>query len=213
MTGATRRRAVRRLSLGLAFASVIIALAACFPLEPAPSPSPTRSGAASPAAVAPLAPLVVPAVLNYCPLVDAVHYSGYPLPIDEVYICRADGTHDTDGTTSYGPWESAWRVDHPEGLLLAYRRPDAMKSRTVCSSHPRADPLIVWVHRNGVTTAYYAPVDGCGAPSSAAAAAYAHAQRTLLVEVDRGAPDPSKTGAVPRPSSTPSTPSTKDSSG
>jgi hypothetical protein len=69
---------------------------------------------------------------------------------------------------------------------------DARKNPDVCT-HFFLDPLIVWVHRNGVTTAYYAPVDDCGNPSAAATAAYQAAKRTLLLDVDRGAPDPSKT--------------------
>ena len=205
MTGAMRRRAVDRPSIAVAlvrlaaFAVLVLGLAACFPLEPAPHPSAIRTDAAVPGSVAPLAPLVVPAVLNYCPLLDAVHYSGYPLPVDEVYICRGDGRHSTDGISSYGPWETAWHIEHPEKLLLAYRTADATKSRTVCRYSFPSDPLIVWVHRNGVTTAYYAPVDGCGSPSRAAATAYAHAQRTLLIAVDRGAPDPAKATSIPGP--------------
>ncbi len=168
-------------------------LAGCVAPDPAPRSTPTDR--AVPQLVAPLSPLVVPRVLAYCPLVDAVHYSGYPLVVDEVYICRGDGRQDTDGVTSYGPWESASRIDHPAALLTAYRAPDARKSPSLCAYLGR-DPLIVWVHRNGVTSAYYAPVDSCGNPSRAAAAAYQKAKRTLLVDVDRGAPDSSKKDAT-----------------
>jgi hypothetical protein len=75
--------------------------------------------------------------------------------------------------------------------LKAYGLPDAHKSPGLCTFSGK-DPLIVWVHRNGVTSAYYAPVDSCGNPSRAAIAAYQKAKRTVLLDVDRGAPDSSK---------------------
>ena len=180
----------RGVRAALVVAVVVAVLAGCYPAAPAPRPTPTDR--AQPQLVAPQSPLVVPRVLAYCPLVDAVHYSGYPLVIDEVYICRGDGRHASDGVTSYGPWESASRIDHPAALLKAYGVPNARKSRGTCMLVGR-DPLIIWVHRNGVTAAYYAPVDECGSPSRAAAAAYRKAKRTLLVDVDRGAPDVSTT--------------------
>jgi len=165
------------------------ALAGCMPVEPTPHSTPTDR--AQPQLVAPQSPLVVPRVLVFCPLVDAVHYSGYLRATDEVYICRGDGHRDSDGVASYGPWESASRIDHPAALLRAYGMPDAVKSPTPCA-FDGMDPLIVWVHRNGVTSAYYAPVDSCGNPSRAATAAYQRAKRTVLIDVDRGAPDSSK---------------------
>jgi hypothetical protein len=54
--------------------------------------------------------------------------------------------------------------------------------------HELQDPLLVWVHHNGVTSAYYAPVDGCGSPTDAARDAYNTVKRDALVAVDRGAP-------------------------
>lgn len=186
--------AVGRVIRSAVLAALVAALlAGCFPVQPAPRPTPTDL--ARPQLYSPQSPLVVPRVLAYCPLVDAVHYSGYPLVVDEVYICRGDGHQDSDGVTTYGPWESASRIDHPAALLEAYGRPDARATPGVCTNFGR-DPLIVWVHRNGVTSAYYAPVDGCGNPSRAAAAAYREAKRTLLVDVDRGAPDASKKDAT-----------------
>ena len=185
------RRALARLSVVAALAGVaLVGLTGCVPPGPAPSASPT--GIATPDTIAPIAPLVVPAVLAYCPLVDAVHYTGYWLPVDEVYICRGDGHRDTDGVSSYGPWETAYRIPHPEALLTAYRAPNARVSTAVLCAHRSQDPLIVWVHHNGVTSAYYAPVDACGDPSAAASDAYSAAKRVQLVAVDRGAPDVSK---------------------
>jgi hypothetical protein len=193
VSGPTVRRALRRVSVVALVAVVVVGLAGCIPLEP--DPQPPATGLAQPGTVAPLAPLVVPAVLEYCPLESAVHQDGYLLPIDQVYICRADGRQDTDGVSSYGPWESASRIDHPAALMKAYRVADAPKSRGICTYY-HLDPLIVWVHHDGVTTAYYAQVDGCGNPSAAATAAYRAAKRTLLIDVDRGAPDDSKKDAT-----------------
>jgi hypothetical protein len=205
MISTTARGALRRLSAVVAAtvpatvpATVVAvallgSLSGCFPLQP--DPQPTTTGLAEPGSVAPLAPLVVPAVLNHCPLESAVHYSGYWLPIDEVYICRADGKHDTDGVSSYGPWESASQIENPAKLLGAYRVADAPKSRGLCTLF-RSDPLIIWEHRDGVTSAYYAPVDSCGNPTDAATTAYQSAKRTLLIDVDRGAPDSSKKDAT-----------------
>jgi hypothetical protein len=186
MTPPTAGRALRRASAVAVALAVLAGLSACVPIEPDPQPTPT--GLATPFSVAPAAPLVVPAVLDYCPLESAVHFDGYLLPVDEVFICRADGSHGSDGISTWGPWESASRVEHPAALMKAYGVADARVTGASCitSFH---DPLIVWVHRNGVTTAYYAPVDRCGSPSRAAISAYVTAKRTLLIDIDRGAPD------------------------
>ena len=186
------RRALARLSAVVAAGVAIAALTACVPLGGGPSPSPVPTWRALPNSVAPLAPLVVPRVLAYCPLVDAEHDEAYWLPVDKVYICRADGHHDTDGVSTYGPWETAYLIPDPEALLRAYRVPNARAGDPAQCPHGSQDPLIVWVHHNGVTTAYYAPVDRCGNPSKAARDAYTTAKRIELVTVDRGAPDSSK---------------------
>ncbi|MEO6532487.1 MAG: hypothetical protein ABIO06_02820 [Pseudolysinimonas sp.] len=192
MTQAAERRARHRLLFAALAAVVLLALSGCFPATSLPRTEP--SGVAHPISVAPLAPLVVPRVLAFCPLLDAVHYSGYPLVIDKVYICRGDEERATDGVSTYGPWEVAYRIDHPDALLAAYRAPDALKAPKVCGHFP-SDPLTIWVRHDGATKAYYAPVDACGNPSDAATSAYENAKRTLLVEVDRGAP-PSKKDAA-----------------
>jgi hypothetical protein len=191
MTLATAGRAQRRASAVVVASAavalaVLVALSGCVPIELDRHPTPT--GRATPFSVAPAAPLVVPAVLEYCPLESAVHFDGYLLPVDEVFICRADGSHGSDGVSTFGPWESASSVAHAAALLAAYRVADARTTDARCirSFH---DPLIVWVHHNGVTTAYYAPVDRCGYPSAAATSAYEKARRTVLIDVDRGAPD------------------------
>ena len=186
MTPSAAGRALRRASAVVVAVLAVVGLTGCVSIEPDPHPTPT--GRATPFSVAPAAPLVVPAVLDYCPLESAVHFDGYLLPVDEVFICRADGSHGSDGVSTFGPWESASRIEHPAALLAAYRAADARTTSAPCvrSFH---DPLIVWVHHNGVTTAYYAPVDRCGYPSDAATSAYQKARRTLLVEIDRGAPD------------------------
>jgi hypothetical protein len=186
------RRALARLSAVAVCAAVTAGLSACVPSLATPLPAPSPTGIAVPRAVAPLAPLVVPAILASCPLLSPEHYDGYWIPVDEVYICRADGHHDTDGVSTYGPWETSYRIRHPEALLRAYRAPNARSSDPLLCSHDFQDPLLVWVHHNGVTTAYYAPVDGCGNPAKAARDAYTSAGRDALITVDRGAPPSSK---------------------
>ena len=192
MTRRPARRAPARLSVVVASCGIALAaLTGCVPLAAMPVPTPSPTGFAVPNAVAPLAPLVVPAVLASCPLVAPEHYDGYWIPVDEVYICRADGHHDTDGVSTYGPWETSYRIPHPAALLRAYRAPNARSSDPAQCTHDFQDPLLVWVHHDGVTSAYYAPVDGCGNPSKAAHDAYYAAPRDALISVDRGAP-PSK---------------------
>jgi len=187
------RRAVAHLPVvAVVCLAVSVALSACVPSDAAPLPTPSPTGFAVPRAVAPLAPLVVPAILASCPLVSPVHYAGYWIPVEEVYICRADGRHDTDGVSTYGPWETSYRIPHPEALLRAYRAPNARSSDPLQCPQDFQDPLLVWVHHNGVTKAYYAPVDGCGDPSTAARDAYNSATRIALIAVDRGAPDTNK---------------------
>jgi hypothetical protein len=191
MTAATRRPAMRRRSSVVVVALVAAALVSLTACVPQQRPRPAPTGLAKPQSVVPLVPLVSSRVLAYCPKEDAVHVRGYLLAVDEVYICRGGGSRATDGVSTYGPWEAAYRIDHPEQLLRAYAAPDAHEGPKVCHQFP-SDPLIIWVHHDGVTTAFYAPVDACGSPITSAANAYQKAKRTLLVEVDRGAPSPSQ---------------------
>jgi len=186
------RRAAARLSVIAVGIALTAALSGCVPSLATPVPTPSPTGFAVPKAVAPDAPLVVPAILASCPLVAPTHFDGYWLPVDEVYICRADGHHDTDGVSTYGPWETSYRIPHPAALLRAYRAPNARLSDPRSCPIDFPDPLLVWVHHNGVTAAYYAPVDGCGDPSKAARNAYDSAERIPLITVDRGAPPTSK---------------------
>ena len=187
------RRAFARLSVvAVACAALTAGLSGCVPSLAMPVPTPTPTGFAVPRAVAPLAPLVVPAILASCPLLSPEHYGGYWIPVDEVYICRADEHRDTDGVSTYGPWETSYRIPHPQALLRAYRVPNARLSVPRECPTDFQDPLLVWVHHNGVTVAYYAPVDGCGNPSVAARDAYGSADRDALLAVDRGAPPSSK---------------------
>ena len=192
MMPATRRPAMRRRSsvaVVALVAAALVGLTGCVPAPVTPRPAPT--GLTKPQSVVPLVPLVTSQVLAYCPKEDAIHVRGYLLTVDEVYICRGGGSRATDGVSTYGPWEAAYRVEHPAQLLRAYSAPDAHIAPKVCHQFP-SDPLIIWVHHDGVTTAYYAPVDACGSPIASAATAYQQAKRTLLVEVDRGAPTSQK---------------------
>jgi len=192
MTRWPARGAQARLSVIAVGAALTAALSGCVAVLPTPRPTPSPTGFAVPKAAAPIAPLVVPAILASCPLVAPTHFEGYWLPVDEVYICRADGHHDTDGVSTYGPWETSYRIPHPAALLRAYRAPNARSSDPRSCPVDYPDPLLVWVHHNGVTAAYYAPVDGCGDPSTAARDAYYSAQRIPLIAVDRGAPPTSR---------------------
>ncbi len=184
MIGTAARQAIRRLSLAAAAVLLVAtALSGCVSFTPVPQP--TLTGRAVPALLAPVVPLSIPAVLADCPPTTAVHYAGYPLPVDRVYICRGDGHHGSDGVSTIGPWESAALVVEPTTLLAAYRVPDARRSRGFCPS-PEQDPLIIWVHHEGTATAYYAPVDGCRNPTTASRDAYSAAKLDTLVDVDRG---------------------------
>lgn len=185
MTITAKGRARRGAPL-VAAALLLLTLSGCLPAGPRTVAVDT--GRAGPDSVTPITPLVVPRVLAYCPLEDATHYSGYPLAVDEVYICRGDGTRATDGVSTSGPWEAAYQILDPTVLLRAYQNNNARRKRICTNIRYPTDPLIIWVHRDGVTRSYYAPVDGCGVPNTTAAAAYRDAKRTLLVEVDLGAP-------------------------
>ena len=186
-------RRARRSALAVTAALLLVTLTGCFP--PGPLPSVIDSARAQPVSTEPRVPLVDPQVLAYCPRGEAAHFAAYPLPADEVYICRGDETRATDGVSTYGPWESAYQIEHPAGLLTAYAHSDGRRKR-LCPEPPTPeDPLIIWVHRAGVTRSYYAPVDGCGLPTPAATAAYQVAKRTLLVQFDRGAPTASRKDA------------------
>src|SRR4051812_38582467 len=84
------RRALARLSVVAVCLAATAGLAGCVPSLATPLPTPSPTGIAVPKAAAPLSPLVVPAILASCPLLSPEHYDGYWIPVDEVYICRAD---------------------------------------------------------------------------------------------------------------------------
>jgi hypothetical protein len=135
----------------------------------------------------PTYPLTQPTVLAYCPAMRAEHLVSFPAEPDAVYLCRAGEHRATDGTSTYGPWETVYRVADPVALLRRYSVPDATRSTGPCPQY-LADPLILWVHVDGTVVAVYAPVDECGFPQEAAAAAYQIADREFVVEVDTGGP-------------------------
>ncbi len=154
-----------------------------------PSPAPAPTGRATPHSLVALVPITDPRVLAVCPPVPARHLDGIVAPTDTVSICRAGVSMGTDGLTSYGPWQTAVVVPHPAALITAYRRPDARIHAGACTMLA-ADPLLIWIDRGGDVTSYYAPVDGCGAPTRPAAAAYARAGRDAdsLWSIDTGDP-------------------------
>jgi hypothetical protein len=129
-----------------------------------------------------------PRVLRYCEPRVGTHFDGVAAPTDRVYVCAAGVHLPSDGVSSYGPWELAYLLPHPQRLLDAYARPNVKQKPYADCGSGVADPLLVWVDRGGVVTAYYAPFDGCGVPSRAAARAYREAERTVVASVDTGGP-------------------------
>jgi len=174
----TRVRAASAVGLvGLA-----LLLTGCFP-DP-----PSQDGRAIPAAVTPYPEITAPAIVRYCPPMVGAHFGGVVGPLDRVYACRPDVQLATDGITTYGPWQIAYLLPHPDALLRAYAKPNAPAQPPSRCGAVIVDPLMIWVDRAGDYSAYYAPVDGCGAPTSAAARAYRTAERTVVADVDMGAP-------------------------
>ena len=129
-----------------------------------------------------------PSIVRFCPPMVGAHLDGVVAPIDRVYVCRSDVRFDTDGVSTYGPWQVAYLLPHPGPVLAAYAKPDAT-ARPVAECGDRiVDPLLIWVDRGDDVSAYYAPVDGCGAPTRGAATAYRTADRTIVADVDTGVP-------------------------
>ena len=89
------------------------------------------------------------------------------------------GTAALEADDELGP--VGWDGDDSVGGLVRARFGDEVADRIV-------DPLLIWVDRAGGVSAYYAPVDGCGAPTRAATTAYRTADRTIVADVDTGAP-------------------------
>jgi hypothetical protein len=181
MNGSRRWATVAAASL-LAMAG--LGLSACWP---APEPDREPSFPAEPQLRVPLDPITEPAVLEYCPAMAAVHFEGFVAPYEFVYACRAGEHRASDGVTTYGAWEVAYRIADPHELLRVYAIPSDTRRVGPCPTY-LADPLILWVHAQGTVEAIYAPVDECGFPRDDASIAYATAERRVLVEVDQGAP-------------------------
>ena len=72
-------------------------------------------------------------------------------------------TGPSDGVTTYGSWQVAYRIADPHELLEVYAIPNDTRSVGPCPDY-LADPLILWVHAQGTVEAIYAPVDECGFP-------------------------------------------------
>jgi hypothetical protein len=168
------------------------ALAGCFPAPP------TQDGRAEPTAVTPVPEITDPHITAFCPPMVGQHLDAVVSPVDLVYSCRSDIRMDTDGLSSYGPWQVAFQLSQPSALLTAYAAPNAPSDPRVRCPFRIVDPLIVWVDRGGVVSAYYAPVDRCGVPTTAAANAYRTARRDVVADVDTGAPGYQPTPAPTR---------------
>jgi hypothetical protein len=149
-----------------------------------PTPTPSASASHAPAAVLakplstkPLTPLTNADILAYCPDVDAVHFDGKLTDVTKVTVC-------TSTVAGSGHTESAsWVNFGDDQLLTAYTAPNAKVTTSGCSK-VALDPLIVWLTKaDGTIYSVYAPVDGCGFPTDAAAAAYQAAGLQVLYEV------------------------------
>ena len=181
MHGTRRRTSIAAACL---LATVGVGLTGCWPSqEPVPEPS----FPAEPQAREPLDPITEPDVLEYCPSQQAIHLPGFVGPYDFVYACRAGEHRPSDGVTTYGDWQVAYRIVNPHSLLEVYATPNQTRKVGPCPDY-LADPLILWVHERGTVVAVYAPVDECGFPQDDAVTAYATADRHVLVEFDQGVP-------------------------
>jgi len=172
-----------RRPVAVVVAGLTLALAGCFP---AGEPVVESTFPATPLLNRPLVPITADAVLEYCPDTPAEHFEGFTA-YEGVYICRADEHHPTDGVSTYGPWQSAYRVLDPQELLERYSLPDETRIVTGTCPDGDQDPLIVWVHARGTVQAIYAPVNGCGYARGKMVDVYQNAERDLIVEVDGGA--------------------------
>jgi hypothetical protein len=149
--------------------------------KPTPSATPKATAApveAKPASVSPLVPLTDPDILAYCPAIPAVHLDVKADTITKADICTSVPSA-TGGTT-----ESASVVNFGlDALLSAYGKPN--QTATANCSTAALDPLIVWLtDSTGAVFSVYAPVDGCGLPTSEAADAYQSAGLQILYSAD-----------------------------
>jgi hypothetical protein len=151
--------------------------------SPKPTPSATPQAtvapvAAKPASVTPLVPLTDPDILTYCPAIPAVHLDVKADTITKADICTSVPS------ASGGTTESASVVNFGlDALLSAYGQPNQTVTGN-CTTQA-LDPLIVWLtDTTGKVFSVYAPVDGCGFPTSDAADAYQSAGLQILYSAD-----------------------------
>jgi hypothetical protein len=151
--------------------------------SPKPTPSATPQAtvapvAAKPASVTPLVPLTDPDILTYCPTIPAVHLDVKADTITKADICTSVPS------ASGGTTESASVVNFGlDALLSAYGQPN--QTMTGNCTTQALDPLIVWLtDTTGKVFSVYAPVDGCGFPTSDAADAYQSAGLQILYSAD-----------------------------
>lgn len=173
-------------------AALSLVLSACGgtdagPVKQSPTPRPSASATpsatpvvklAQPSRTRPLTPFTDQAILAYCPDVPAVHFDGKAADITKATIC-------TSVTSATGSTESAsWVNFGLDALLSAYGEPNQPIAKGSCIRVAK-DPLIVWLtDADGTLYPVYAPVDGCGYPSSAATDAYQSAGLQVLYEAD-----------------------------
>lgn len=163
-------------------ATLALLLSGCFPAAP------SQDGLAQPDAVTPYPEITDVTIVRFCPPMVGAHFGGVVGPLDRVYACSTNVSLPSDGITTYGPWQIAYLLPHPRALLRAYAAPNAVARPAGQCGTVIVDPLMVWVDRGGDFTAYYAPVDGCGAPTIAAAKAFHDSRRIVVADADTGAP-------------------------
>ncbi len=168
-------------------AAAVLALAGCAGSggaeTPTPRPSATETHAPSGPGIAPddggvypLNPATHPHVQLSCPLISAVHYDPESIPaadVDGAYVCTTEPWAPAlDGTPQLVQYVDRVAAEGIPALLAVYAEPDAERTDDNCIMSLQ-DPLIVWLHVGEHITPVFAPRDGCGFPTAAAAAAYA----------------------------------------
>lgn len=144
-------------------------------------PSPSASPTAEPGLKAPIAPVTDPEILAYCPAEAATHFDGDIEAVTSITVCSVDELQSVEQTGS-GTIERASRVDTGGAeLLKAYSLPNAIATDGPCIALA-ADPLIVWLTVGDTIQPVYAPVDECGFPTDAAAAAYAGLTLVIITQ-------------------------------
>lgn len=130
----------------------------------------------------PLIPITHPHVQLSCPDVPTHHLgTGQVDDVETVVRCTAE-VRDIEGVPN--TVQSVLRlVGDADDVLEAYTAPDLQSpDDEPCESYAPVDPLILWLDFGDRIESFYAPLDDCGFPQAAAAAAVAGAEwETIFV--------------------------------